>query len=91
MTPLFSHIKQNSHANSFVRQKYGLNCSFPLEDHQDKTKSIAPEIIGSLVENSPISLDVNGAWMSSVMNASIFTEAKLSFSFEGRRLNHCGI
>ena len=37
-----------------------------------KTKSITFEIIGSHFETSPIFLDVTGAWMSSVINTSLF-------------------
>lgn len=69
-----------STANLFLQQKYCLNCLFTLEGHLDKKK------IESLFENSPISLDVTGAWISSVMNTTFFTEGKLSFSFEGKQL-----
>ena len=84
MTTLFPRIKQEpSTANSFLRQKYGLSCSFTLEGHPHKIKSITYEIIGSLFETSPISVDVTGTWMSSVVSTSFFTEEKLSISFEG--------
>ena len=94
MTTLFPYIKQElSTANSFLLQKYGL-CLFTLEGHPHKTKSKAFEIIGSLFETSPISLDVT-AWMSSVINTLLFTEEESSFSFEGKRLknfwNRCSI
>ena len=94
MTTLFPYIKQElSTANSFLLQKYGL-CLFTLEGHPHKTKSKAFEIIGSLFETSPISLDVT-AWMSSVINTLLFTEEEPSFSFEGKRLknfwNRCSI
>ena len=87
MTTLFPHIKQElSTANSFQRQKYGRSCSFTLESHPNKTKSVTFEIIGPLFETSPISLDITGPWMSSVINTSFFTVEELSFSFEGKRL-----
>ena len=85
MTTFFPHIKQElSTANSFLQQKYGWSCLFALEGHPHKTKSITFEIVGSFFENSTISLDVIGAWMSSVINISFFTKEELSFSFEGK-------
>ena len=69
VTTLFPHIKQKlSTANSFLQKKYGFSCLFTLEGHPHKTKSITFEIIGSLFEISPISLDVTGAWISFVIN-----------------------
>ena len=79
MNTLIPHIKQElSTVHSFLWQKYGCSCSFTLEGHPHKTKSIAFEIIGSFFETSPISLDVTGTWMSSVINTSFFTEEELS-------------
>ena len=57
-----------------------------MEGHPHKRKSITFEMTGSLFETSPISLDEAGAWMSSVMNTSFFTQEEMSFSFEGKRL-----
>ena len=69
VTTLFPHIKQKlSTANSFLQKKYGFSCLISLEGHPRKTKSITFEIIGSLFEISPISLDVTGAWISFVTN-----------------------
>ena len=69
MTTLFPHIKQKlPTANSFLQKKYGFSCLISLEGHPRKTKSITFEIIGSLFEISPISLDVTGAWISFVTN-----------------------
>ena len=89
MTTLFPYIKQElSTADSFLRTKYGLSCFFTFDGHPHKTKSITFKIIRSLFEISPISLDVTGTWINacSVMDASLFTEKKLAFSFEGKRL-----
>ena len=55
------------------------NCSFTLEGLPDKTKSITFEIIVSIFENYPFSLDVTGSWISYLMNTLFLLKSKCPF------------